>query len=88
MMVLADAPGIRGAGPPPAIHVAVRDASGERMDQYHEWPRDAAQPGLPRDLCRAYPISGHGGPFTLELTAEETYRQGLVEFTFGPIEID
>ncbi len=87
LIVLADARRIRGSGLLPAIHIAVRDASGQRMDQYHEWPRDAAQPGQPRDLCRAYPIAGHSGPFTLELTSHETYRQGLVEFRFEAIDL-
>ncbi|MFQ5809547.1 MAG: hypothetical protein ACE5JM_08005, partial [Armatimonadota bacterium] len=87
VVVFADAGRIRGSGPMPAIRIAVRDAAGQRMDNYREWLQDAARPDLPRDLCRAYPIAGRGGPFTLELTSDETYRQAMVEFTFEPVEI-
>jgi hypothetical protein len=87
VVVFADAGRIRGPGPMPAIRIAVRDADGQRMDDYSEWVQEARQQVQPPDLCRAYPIATHKAPFTLELTADESYRQGLLEFSFEPIEL-
>ncbi|MGD8239270.1 MAG: hypothetical protein PVH68_11995 [Armatimonadota bacterium] len=87
VVVIADLGRIRGTGPMPAIRIAVRDDAGRRMDRRYEWVRDAPQPEMPPDLWLAYPIADRAGPFVLELTSDETYREGLVEFTFEPVEI-
>jgi hypothetical protein len=88
VIVFADVERIRGSGPLPDIRIAISDQDGQRMDDFREWVQDAAQPDMPPDLCRAYPIADRNGPFVLELTADETYREGLIEFAFEPIAID
>ncbi len=84
VVVFADVERIRGSGPLPDIRIAVSDQDGQRMHDFREWVQDAAQPDMPPDLCRAYPIADRSGPFVLELTSDETYREGLLEFALAP----